>query len=201
MGMLIDLSMQLDNDTPVYPGDPHIQLSAAGDFADAGYVLHMLTVGTHSGTHIDAPAHMLADGATLGSIPLESFIGRAKVVEGYTLAAAQAADLQSGDIAIFYSGRSEQYTDPTYFTDYPVMDTAVAEYLVEAGVKLVGVDTCSVDITEDFPIHHILLGAGIPLVENLVNIAALRGKECTIMALPLRIDADGAPARVIAEVA
>lgn len=198
--MLIDLSIKIDNQTPVYPGDPPIRLDEASTIEAGGYVLHMLTVGTHGGTHIDAPAHMLADGATLDALPLTSFIGRGKVIEGLSLEAVQAARLEAGDIAVFNTGMWQRIAEPGYFTDYPVMDQAVVEYLVSAGVKLVGLDTCSVDNTDGFPIHKRLLGAGIPIVENLSNLSAIKGKEFRFIALPLRIDADGAPARAVAEV-
>jgi arylformamidase len=198
--MLIDLSITIDDQTPVYPGDPHIQLTEAGTIETDGYALHRLTLGTHSGTHIDAPAHMLVGGATLDALPLDVFVGNATLVDGFSMEAVRAAGLNAGDIVVFNTGMSERFDDPAYFTEYPAMDEAVAAYLVSAGVKLVAIDTCSADNVDGFPIHKVLLGAGIPIVENLTNVASLRGKAFRLIALPLRIDTDGAPARVVAEV-
>lgn len=197
--MLIDLSIKIESSTPVYPGDPPIQVEPAGTVATDGYALHALRLGTHSGTHIDAPAHMIEGGATLDTLPLTVFKGRGVLIEGFSLAAVQQAGLQANDIAVFVTGTSDRLYAADYYTDYPAMDEAVARYLVEVGVKLVAIDTCSIDNRDGFPIHHIVLGAGIPIVENLVGLTALRGKQFELIALPLRIDADGAPARVIAE--
>lgn len=198
--MLIDLSIKLDNTTPTYPGDPPITLAQTSSVDADGYTLHMLTCGTHAGTHIDAPAHMLADGPTLDTLPLDNFIGTAKLVEGFSLEAARAANLQPGDIAVIYTGASEHLHEAQYFTDYPAMSLEVAEFLVDAGVKLVCVDTCSADNEDAFLVHKTLLRAGIPIAENLINVGSLRGRDFTIIALPLRLDVDAAPARIVAKV-
>lgn len=198
--MLIDLSIALDNTTPAYPGDPTISLSLSATFVNDGYVGHALQMGTHTGTHIDAPAHMIEGGDKLGTIALDRFIGPGKLIEGFSIEAAQAAQLAAGDIALFYTGTSDRLHEAGYFTDYPAMDATLAEYLIDKGVRLVGVDTCSIDNSEGFPIHKKLLGAGIPLVENLTNLTSLRGAAFRVYALPLKLDDDGAPARVIAEV-
>lgn len=196
--MIIDLSVPLNPQTPVYPGDPAICIQQDSTVLDDGYLGHTITLGTHNGTHIDAPAHMLDGAGTLGSLPLDTFVGPGKLVEGFTLEAVQAAGLRTGDIALFNSGTYEQFGSSTYFTDYPVMLMEVADYLVEAGVKLIGIDTGSIDNQDDFPLHKRLLGAGIPIIETLTNLHALRGVQFNVYALPLKFDLDGAPARVIA---
>ena len=79
------------------------------------------------------------------------------------------------------------------------MSQEVAEYLVESKVKMVGVDTCSIDNADGFPIHRILLGADILIIENLTNLDRLAGKNFRVFALPLNLQVDGSPARVVAE--
>jgi arylformamidase len=199
--MLIDLSIKIDSQTPVYPGDPAIGVEQVAAVAQNGYALHTITLGSHSGTHIDAPAHMIEGGATLEAIDLDTYKGPAKLIEGFSLDAVQAAGLLPGDIALFLTGTSDRFQAVDYFTDYPAMEPTIAMYLIEIGVKMVGLDTCSADNRDDFPVHKLLLGAGIPIIENLTGLSRLRDKQCSLIALPLRLDADAAPARVIAEVA
>jgi kynurenine formamidase len=198
--MIIDLSVPLSTDTPVYPGDPSLRINRDTTVADNGYLGHTITMGTHNGTHIDAPAHMIEGATTLGQLPLDTFVGPGKLVNGFSLEAIQAADIQAGDIVLFNTSTYKRFTDGTYFTNFPVMPSEVANFLVETGVKLVGLDTGSADNTDDFPIHKKLLGANIPIIETLTNLDALQGKHFDIYALPLKFDLDGAPARVIAEI-
>lgn len=198
--MLIDLSVPLDQNTPAYPGDPTIQIVQTSSVADAGYLGHSVTLGTHTGTHIDAPAHMIQGAVTLGKLPLEAFTGDAKVIVELSEEAVEAAKLEPGDIVLFDTGTSSRYYEASYFTDYPVMPLNVAEYLVKMNIKLVGMDTCSADNKDDFPIHKILLGAGIPIIENMANLATLHDRSFKVYAVPLKLDLDGAPVRVFAEV-
>lgn len=95
---------------------------------------------------------------------------------------------------------SEYYYEPVYFEKYSVMPEEIADYLVERKIKMIGVDAGSVDNTDGFPIHKILLGGNVLIIENLTNLDKLTGKELKVYALPIKLDIDGAPARVIAEV-
>jgi arylformamidase len=196
--MIYDISVPLSNDTPVYPGDPKLQISKVATVTDDGYMDHSVTFGTHNGTHIDAPAHMIDGGKTLGRISVETFVGRGKLVDGFSLESVKAAGLQADDIVLFHTGMSDRFNEEAYWHDYHVMSVEAADLLVEAGIKMVGVDAGSVDIAEDFPIHKRLLGAGILIIENLTGLDVLAGKEFVVYALPLKFDLDGSPARVIA---
>jgi len=95
---------------------------------------------------------------------------------------------------------SEHYHESVYFEDYPVISEEIAQYLVERKVKMVGVDAGSIDIADGFPIHKILLAGDVLIIENLTNLNQLIGKDFTVYALPIKLDVDGAPARVIAAV-
>lgn len=202
--MFIDLSHRLNNDTPVYPGDAEIKITIADAFEQNGYLGHNLELGTHSGTHIDAPAHMIEGGKTLDKFGVESFVGRGCYIflenGEFTLEAVQNADIKPGDIVIFDTQSSYHFKKPEYFTDYPTMSEEIAQYLVDMKVRMVGVDTCSIDILPDFPVHKLLLENDILIIENLTNVEQLTGYTPTIYALPIKTDLDGAPARVIAEV-
>lgn len=200
--MYIDLSVPVNELTPVYPGDPATKIAPAGVLANDGYCDHYISMGTHVGTHIDAPMHMLEDGKSLDQVPLEQFIGNGKLVwvTGNDFEAVKAAGIQEGDIVLFQTGMSDKYKDPVYFEDYPAMSEEVANYLVETKVKMVGVDTCSVDNQDGFPIHKLLLAGNVLIIENLTNLRQLADKNFTIYALPINLQIDGSPARVIAEV-
>jgi arylformamidase len=201
--MIIDLSVPVNEQTPVYPGDPATKIAPAGDIAKDGYCDHYVSIGTHVGTHVDAPAHMLEGGKTLNQIPIEQFVGRGvyiKAEDGFDLATVKSAGIQAGDIVLFHSGMSDNYHDSIYFETYPAMSEEIANFLVEAKVKMVGVDTCSVDNQDGFPIHKTLLAGNVLIIENLTNLAQLADKQFTIYALPLNVQIDGAPARVIAQI-
>lgn len=200
---IIDLSVTLNQQTPVYPGDSAVKIESGGVIDNDGWNDHIFTVNTHVGTHIDAPLHMIAGGTTLDQVPVEQFIGRGCLVDtgnGFDLEAVREAGIQAGDIVLFHTGMSERYHEADYFEDYPVMSEEIAHYLVEQKVKMVGVDTGSVDNADGFPIHKILLAGNVLIIENLANLRKLSGGEFTVYALPIKLDVDGAPARVIAVV-
>ena len=201
--MFIDLSVPINEQTPVYPGDPATKIAPAGDLKRDGWCDHYLSFGTHVGTHVDAPAHMIDGGITLNQIPLDHFAGKGKYIKldnGFDLADIKQADLQEGDIVLFDTGMAAKYHDKVYFEDYPAMNEEVANYLVSCKVKMVGLDTCSADNQDGFPIHKILLANDVLIIENLTNLQQLEGKNFKVYALPLNLEIDGSPARVVAEV-
>jgi kynurenine formamidase len=199
--MLIDLSVPLNEQTPVYPGDPVPKIEPAGVLAKDGYNDHYISMGTHVGTHIDAPLHMLEDGLSLDKLPIEQFVGKGRMVKvtGTDFESVKSADVQEGDIVLFRTGMSDKYHEAVYFEEYPAMSEEVANYLVGVKVKMVGVDTCSVDNQDGFPIHKILLTGNVLIIENLTNLGQLTGKDFKVYALPLNLQIDGSPARVVAE--
>ena len=198
----IDLSVPLNIQTPVYPGDPITKIEKAGIFEKHGYRDHYISVGTHVGTHIDAPNHMIKDGITLDKMPIERFSGKGvyiKAQKGLTLEIVQGVEIQEGDIVLLHTGMSEKYHDPEYFTAYPTLREELVRYFIEKKVKMIGIDSCSVDY-DPFPMHRILLQAGILLIENLTGLSELENKKFTVFAFPIKLDLDGAPARVVAQV-
>jgi arylformamidase len=199
---IIDLSVPLDSNTPVYPGDPAPRIEPAAHIEKDGYTDHLISIGTHLGTHIDAPLHMIAGGKNLSDFPVEIFVGRGKLVEvsDGNFDAVKSAGIERGDIVLLHTGMSDKFHDPVYFESYPAMPQEVAAYLVETGVKMIGLDTCSTDNQDDFPIHKTLLAANVLIIENLTNLETLAGKKFTVYALPLKLEIDGSPARVIAKI-
>ncbi len=201
--MFIDLSVPLNEKTPVYPGDPATKISAAGVVEKDGYHDHVISIATHVGTHIDAPSHMLAGGKNLDRFPIEKFSGRGvyiKVDREFDTEAIKKVSLQEGDIVLFHTGMSERYHESSYFESYPAMPEDVAHHLVEQKVSMVGMDMCSPD-RPPFPVHKTLLGGDVLIIENLTNLEALADREFRVHAFPVKFELDAAPVRVVAEVA
>jgi len=196
----IDLTMLLSEDTPVYPGDPKVQLETVAAIGNDGYHDTVLKLDTHNGTHIDAPAHMVAEGKTLDHFGVDRLVGRGVLVDATKeLTAQDFADIKHHSIVLLRTGFSDKYQAGDYYEKLPMFGDGAVEALVRCHPKLVGIDAGSID-GEPFAVHKALLGAGILLAENLVGLSALVGQEFEAWALPLRVDVDGAPARIIARV-
>jgi kynurenine formamidase len=167
-----------------------------------GYEVHFVCLGTHVGTHIDAPSHMLVRGKSLDQFPLKKFSGRGvyiKIEGNFDLEVIKKAQLVKDDIVLFDTGMSNMYYQPDYFHEYPPITEAIANYLIERKVKMVGVDMCSVDY-DPFPVHKILLEHEILIIENLTGLSRLQGKNLRIYAFPLPLQLDASPTRVVAEI-
>ena len=201
--MFIDLTVELNEQTPIYPGDPATKIIPAGVFDKNGYNDHYVSVGTHVGTHIDAPLHMLGGGKTLDQFPIEQFVGPGKLIEvknkTFDLEKIKQADIQEGDIVLFSTGLGDIYHEVESLEDYTEIPAEIADYLVEKKVKMAGMDMCSPD-HPPYNTHKILLAGGVLIIENLTNLAQLARKEFTVYALPIKLQLDAAPARVIAVV-
>ncbi len=205
----VDLSHTIEAEMPLYPGTPGVQIKTLHTLEKDGFREKQLVYTTHTGTHVDAPAHMLAQGATIDRLPLSSFFGKACVVDvrslkGSTidLAFLRAQSLENDpDFVLFYTGFAAYWGKEGYFTDYPVLSEEAAKYLVDLGLKGIGLDAISPDVidSEDFPIHHILLSAGLIIVENLTNLNQILDQTFTLAVFPLKVEqADGMPVRAVA---
>lgn len=146
--------------------------------------------------------HMVLGGKTLDQIAVDRFVGRGvylNVGKNISTELVRKADIQEGDIVLFHTGMSDVYDKPEYYDRYPAISEEIAHYLVAKRVKMVGVDMCSID-HEPFPAHRILLRKEVLIIENLTNLTVLGGKQFRLYASPLKLQIDGAPARVTAEI-
>lgn len=200
----IDVSVPLSAAVPTYPGNPQFELTpvkrlAAGDSANVS----RLFLGTHTGTHIDAPRHFFDAGVGVDALPLELLIGPAQVVEvgGRAIEpeGLRHVDL-SGTVRLLLKTRnSALWQSPEFSREYAFLTERAARHLVAQGVKVVGIDYLSV---EEFrkpgaPAHHVLLGNGVIIIEGL-NLSQVEPGVYEMICLPLRIvGGDGAPARVV----
>ena len=205
MTKIYDVTVPLSPEVPTYPGDPRFEIRPTQRVADGGaFNATQISLGTHLGTHVDAPAHFLAGGATVDELPLEIVMGKARVVEVSARDRIDRADLEAldlrDDIRVLLKTRmSGQMNRPLVQEDHVYLTVDAANYLAQAGIKLVGIDYLSVDRfgTADYPSHHALLEAGVVVLEGL-DLSEVEPGEYEMTCLPLRIvGAEGAPARVI----
>lgn len=212
---VVDLSVPLTAETQVYPGDPTVAFTPHSTIAADGFNLLGVTMGSQSGTHVDAPYHF--DDATLriDQLPLERFVGRGVIVDARDAGArgrittAHLAPvlprLEPGVIVLLHTGWSAHYRTPRYF-DHPYLDREACALLLEHGVRTVGIDAINLDETPDdghpgegFPCHHLIAEADGVIIENLTNLAGIRSAAPVISVLPLAfVGADGAPVRAVA---
>jgi kynurenine formamidase len=202
--LLIDLTHAFTDNMPVYPGDPCSRLYQSHFIKDSGFSDHRVESHMHVGTHMDAPLHMIEGGACIADIPLSRFSGPGHLIEAGNNKAVTpdlltGHSIARGDIVLVRTGWSKKYHGPDYFKDFPEITEAFAQQLVAFGVSLMGLDTPSPD-KEPFPVHKILLGGGILIIENLANLDALQPfASFWVRAFPMKYKADGAPVRVVAE--
>jgi arylformamidase len=202
---LIDVSVPLDASLASYPNNLPFSLEAIkriarGDSSNVS-ALHM---SAHSGTHVDSPRHFFDDGTGTEALPLEMLIGRARVIElrprgGITADDLAAVDLSEDLRVLIKTPNSKLWGDPEFHKDYAGVTESGAKYLVEHGIKVVGVDYLSVEVfkTPGAPAHHVLLAGGTIVIEGL-NLRDVEPGVYEMLCLPLKVvGSDGAPARVV----
>ncbi len=201
----IDLTQLIVDGMPEWPGCAPVMLKEIVTVESDGVANHQLNATCHMGTHIDAPGHFVANGKKIDAYPISRFIGRAVIINAKNQTKIDIELVQGRvhkvGIVLFYTGWSDQLDDPNYFYSYPAISPACAQYLIDQEISMVGIDGPSVDYAP-FDIHKLLLANDILIIENLTNLQALlEYSDIELIALPLKLDAHGAPARVIARVA
>jgi arylformamidase len=215
--MIVDLTCPLSPDAPVYPGDPPVTLTTVRTHGVDGYEVTSLCMGSHSGTHLDAPRHFFPEGATLDEYPIDRLVGPGVIVDvrpqtaGSVLIDAallserlRLAGAMPGDFILLWTGGA-------------FLSPQAAVVLLDTGTTLVGTDGSSLDpapsvsssgpseragvadAVEAYAAHRLLLGNGVLLAERLCNLGRLGPGPVTCAFVPLAVvGTDGAPVRAIA---
>jgi kynurenine formamidase len=220
--VLVDLSHPVHAGMPIYPGDPAVEITPALTHARDTVQVLRLRLGSHSGTHVDAPFHVRADLPRLDALPLDRFVGPAVLVDARGLAPRTGIGpahldpvrplLGPGVVVLVVTGWS-QYWGTAGYDAHPWPTPDLAREVVAAGVRTLGLDAPSVDATPApdaepeslaLPTHLVLATAGCVIAENLTGLEALldarsAGAAIEVSLLPLPLaDADGAPVRAVA---
>jgi len=208
-GKIVDLSLDLYHAAPTFPLDPKCAVIVHHTVDSMGYNISQLVMSTHQGTHLDAPFHFLDDGKTVDQLDLKKCVGNALLVdlshkkakEPLTVADfAHVADrIGEGTRLIYRTDWHKQYPNKPYFSDFPYMTIELAEWLAERKIAMIGMDVPTPNPTDFDPVHKVLLGAEIVIVEGLANLEEVGTDEFFFMAAPLKIKGrDGSPVRALA---
>ena len=203
---MIDISAPVYEGMAGFPGDPPVEVRPVSSIARGdAYNLSSLAFGSHTGTHIDPPAHFIPGGLTVDRVDLADLNGPCHVLQvpaGRTvIGAAELADLPPGiERLLLRTSNSPRWErDSEFFPDFVALDVSAAEVLASRRLHLVGIDAQSIesDPSGSYPVHHRLLKAGVLILEGL-RLASVAPGRYELRCLPLRIrDGDGGPARAV----
>ncbi|TWT24268.1 cyclase family protein [Planomicrobium sp. CPCC 101110] len=199
---IIDISMELSNRTPQWPGDQPFYYGLTGTIEETGSVnVGEIRTGTHLGTHIDAPFHYDNDGLTIGEMPLEVYLSTAQVMDVRGLDEITSNDLKKPEAGVTtVLLRTGAWRDRTKFPGHwPVFDVSIASWMKTNGIRLLGVDVPSVDqeTSKDMEMHQAMNRNGRYILESIILDYAEEGVY-QLAALPLKIKgAEGSPVRAV----
>ena len=209
---IIDLTRTITADMPVYPGTEQPKLDPASTYERDHFRETLLTMFSHTGTHMDAPAHIVPGRTTLDAFDASQFTGTALVIDCRELNMGDVITLDfvtkygsaanDADFLLFCTGHDKYWGRPEYFGDFPYPDDDVISYIISHNKKGIGFDTISADPISSLHNHKRLFSDNeIVIVENLTNLGELCGKVVGFCALPLKFEnSDGAPVRAIAAI-
>jgi len=208
---VIDLTHTIESNMPVFPGTEKPKLEIANTIEKDGFKETLLTMFSHTGTHMDSPAHIFEDGATLDSYDVEYLTGRGVVIDcsakkkGQTITMEDvmpySQKIADSDYVLFRTGWDKYWGDEKYYDLFPYIDINVVRYLVESHVRGIGLDVISLDPMADVNLsnHRLALGNNVLIIENLTNLDKIKNEDFLLCLMPLKYkNADGAPIRAIA---
>lgn len=188
----IDLTMTLSERIAVWPGDVPPSIGLHTTVAEHGYRTMRLTLGSHNGTHIDSPAHLIEGAKSLDQYDVSRFFARCHVLDEAGDGAVtddRVSEIPDGCDGLLCVG------ERSYLT------ADAARLLLDRGIRLFGFagGSCDESGSTTFPVHRLLMERDALIIENLVNLSVLAGRVVDLVALPLLIEgSDGSPARVVA---
>ena len=209
---VIDLTHTIESGMPVYPGTEPPILEPANTYDRDGFRETKISMYSHTGTHMDPPAHLFRDRTTLDAFPPEQFIGKALVIDCTSLKEGEPITMdhlsrygtkaETADFLLFYLGWDARWGSEAYFGDYPCIDDAVLEYILEGSYKGIGFDVIGLDPIADGNLtrHKKLFQTrDIINIENLCNLGLCGNELFWFSCFPLKIrDCDGSPIRAVA---
>jgi len=207
---IIDLSHIIHPAMPVYPGDEPPIFQTGTTIEKEGYRDTKITIYSHTGTHIDAPGHMLQNGLFLDNLKASHFFGKATIInftnkKNYIITVNELKCYQEKinkvQFLIFNTGWSTYWGQNQYYENYPYLGNETAEWLSEFNLKGIGIDAISIDRsdTKNFFVHKTLLAKNIIIIENLNNLDSVKNNYFMLSVLPLKYkNADGSPVRATA---
>jgi len=199
-----DVTAAIHPGMPIYEGDPGVVITKASSMAEGDAAdVSVYSLGSHTGTHVDPPRHFLAGGTPVDELPLDALIGPALVVETglheIGRAFLETAGLEGAERVLFKTPNAGMMTRDSFIRRFAHLAPDAAAYLVESGVRLVGIDYLSVERFDStaHEVHKTLLGEGVIVLEGL-DLSPVGPGRYTLICLPLKIrGGDGAPARVV----
>ncbi|MDA0769706.1 MAG: hypothetical protein BZY79_04295 [SAR202 cluster bacterium Casp-Chloro-G4] len=193
--MIYDISIPITESMAVHPGDPKVTVDKVMDVSDgAPYTLTNIAMGSHTGTHVDAPSHLLPGGATVDYVAIDVLLGPCHVAWVNTDMEISNQHLEGLEVP---AGTTRLLLRTKQSKGYLTLDAG--RCLIEKGIRLVGIDSPSVDApaSSDLPVHRALLAAEVVIVENLA-LDTIEPGHYILACLPLRIaGCDGSPARAV----
>lgn len=209
---ITDLTHTIHEEMPVYPGTAGPKFMPVNSYEKDGFQETLLSMYSHTGTHMDPPAHIFEGKITLDKMPIDQFVGKAVVIECSELAAGQQITMKyiekqrkeadEAEFILFHTGWDRFWGMEEYFGEYPYITEEVADYLIQNKKKGVGLDVIGLDPVHDenLTLHKkLFMENEMIIVENLTNLDKIGGELFTFVALPLKYrDADGSPIRAIA---
>lgn len=223
---VVDLTHTLVNDSPFWSGDLPFHASVAASYQKDGYFVRNLSMGEHSGTHLDAPAHFDPDGLMVDQIAVEKFLAPGVVIDvssavksddDYRITARDVENwieahgaIPTGALVFFRTGWAERWPSQESYMNadaegvlhFPGLSVEAARLLLDRAHPVgIGIDTASIDYgpSKDCPVHNLTLAAGLYHLENVANLDQLPATGFSVIALPLKLGGgSGAPVRVIA---
>ncbi len=208
---VIDLTHTISEDMPVYPGTAAPKLTVPCTVERDGFRETLLRMFSHTGTHVDAPAHLIEKGKTLERFEASQFVGSALVIDCTGLKEGESIDIslvrsygelaEKADFLLFRTDWDSKWGTAAYFGAFPCITEEVADFIISSRKKGIGLDLISLDpVGSDLPNHMKILSQNtIVIIENLCNLKCVGSGLFTLIAAPLKFEnADGAPIRALA---